>query len=317
MQELTELAPEPNQSQNPFAPGCAWIDGNYVPIAEANIPILDSGFVRSDVTYDVVAVWEGAFFRLDDHLDRFLRSCELLRLEPGLSREEMREIVFGVVSRSGLRRAYVEVVLSRGVPRPGDRDPRNWTSRFYAYAIPYMWIVKPDVQAKGTDVVVARDTRRIPIGSFDPRIKNFQWGDFTRAIFEAYDRGAWLPILTDGEGHVTECPGCNVFVVSEGRVLTPARGILEGISRMTAIEIAAALGIDLQVGEIPTSLLYDAEEIFLTSTAGGIIPVATLDGQPVGSGRPGPITNQIREGYWDWHSDPKLNEKVDYPSPAA
>lgn len=297
---------------NAYSNGCAWIEGEYLPMAEARIPILDVGFVRSDVTYDVVGVWEGRFFRLEDHLDRVLRSCELLRLDPRMSRAELREIMVGCVRRSGLRNAYVEIVVSRGVPTPGDRDPRNWSNRVYAYAIPYVWIVTAENQEVGTDVVVARDTRRTSPGSFDPTIKNFQWGDFTRALFEAYDRDAWLPLLTDGDGHVTEGPGFNVFVVDGRQLLTPRRGVLQGVTRKTALEIGADLDLEVQVGDLPTSRLYGADEIFLTSTAGGVMPVANLDGEPVGDGVPGPVTRQIREAYWALHADPRLADEVDY-----
>lgn len=317
MAEVSTTAAPPEQVANAFASGCAWIDGEYMPIAEARIPILDAGFVRSDVTYDVVAVWNGRFFRLDDHLDRVLESCELLRLSPPLSREEMRSILFGCVRRSGLREAYVEIVISRGVPTPGDRDPRNWENRVYAYAIPYVWIVTPEKQEKGTDIVVARDTRRIPPGCFDQRIKNFQWGDFTRSLFEAYERGAWLPVLTDGDGHVTEGPGFNVFVVEGDRLLTAKRGVLQGISRKTVLEIAAEMDLDVVVDDLPTSSLYAADEIFLSSTAGGVIPVATLDGVPTGSGQPGRVTKKIRQAYWNWHSKPELTDEVDYAEPGA
>ncbi len=317
MTDVSQTATAVDDTAGRFADGCAWIDGEYVPITEARIPILDVGFVRSDVTYDVVGVWEGRFFRLDDHLDRVFHSCELMRLEPAMGREEVREILFECVRRSGLRDAYVEIVVSRGVPTPGDRDPRNWTNRIYAYAIPYVWIVRPEAQTIGTDVVVSRDTTRVPTGSFDPTIKNFQWGDFTRSLLEAYDRGAWLPVLTDGNGHVTEGPGFNVFMVDGDELLTPQRGVLQGVSRKTVLEIADGMDLDVQVRDLPTSRLYSADEIFLTSTAGGVMPVANLDGQPVGSERPGPVSAKIRERYWELHSDPKLSDEVDYPDSGA
>jgi branched-subunit amino acid aminotransferase/4-amino-4-deoxychorismate lyase len=313
MANLTGGGAALDQAANPYADGCGWIDGEYVPIADARIPILDAGFVRSDVTYDVVGVWKGRFFRIEDHLDRVLRSCELLRLDPGMTRAEMRETLFECVRRSGLRDSYVEIIVSRGIPTPGDRDPRNWKNRVYALAIPYMWIVRPEVQERGTDVAVARDTRRFPIGSFDPSIKNFQWGDFTRALFEVYEREAWLPILTDGEGHITEGPGFNVFVLSGKKLSTPASGILHGITRKTVLEIVADMDLEVEVGEVPTGRLYDADEIFLSSTAGGIFPVATLDGEPVGAERPGPITKAVKDRYWDLHTDPALSDEVDYP----
>lgn len=295
-----------------MAEGCAWVDGSYVPISEARIPILEAGFLRSDVTYDVVAVWRGKFFRLEDHLGRFETACRAIRLTPPMPRREIREILLEVVRRSGLRDAYVEMIVSRGVPSPGQRDLRGFQPRFYAYAIPYVSIAGCDQPRPGTGVIIARDVRRTPPGAIDPTVKNFQWGDFTRGLLEAYDRGAWLPILTDGDGKITEGPGFNVFVVADGGLHTPARGVLLGITRRTVVEIAREDGLDVEVHDVRTSLLYRAEEIFLTSTAGGLIPVATLDGEPVGRRCPGPITSSIREKYWAWHDDPRFATPVDY-----
>ena len=283
-----------------------------MPIGEARIPILDAGFVRSDLTYDVVGVWEGSFFRLPDHMDRLERGCKRIRLPLPKSRSEIEQITIETVRRSGLREAYVEMVVTRGVPAPGERDPRRWTPRLYVYAIPYVWIVRPEQQELGTQVIVARDTRRIPTGSVDPTVKNFHWGDLVRGLFEAYDRDAWLPILLDGDGLVSEGAGFNVFAIVDGELLTPARGVLEGITRQTTIEIAQDLGWPVRIGDIPASALYRAQEIFLTSTAGGVMPVATLDGQPVGEGRPGPMTTALRDRYWELHRDPRYALPVSY-----
>jgi branched-subunit amino acid aminotransferase/4-amino-4-deoxychorismate lyase len=300
-------------ADNRYAAGCAWVEGQYVPIAEARIPILDTGFVRSDLTYDVAAVWRGRFFRLDDHLDRLLTGCRRIRITPPASRDDIRSIMIETVRRSRLRDAYVEVVVTRGVPGPGERDPRLWTPRLYAYAIPYVWIVRPEVQdGGGTDVVVARNTRRIPPGSVDPTVKNFHWGDLVRGLYEAYDRDGWLAILPDADGLVTEGAGFNVFAVIDGALHTPARGVLMGITRRTVIEIAGQLGLPVHAGDLPVGDLYRAGELFLTSTAGGVMPVATLDGRPVGNGQPGDITAKIRTRYWDLHTDPALSFAVDY-----
>ena len=298
-----------------FAAGCAWIEGEYVPIGEARIPILDTGFVRSDLTYDVAAVWQRRFFRLDDHLDRLIAGCEKIRLELPLSREEMREIMIETVRRSGLEDAYVEIIVTRGVPGPGERDPRLWSPRLYAYAIPYVWIVRPEIQeAGGTEVVVARDTRRIPPGAVDPTVKNFHWGDLVRGLFEAYDRGGWLAILTDGDGMVTEGAGFNVFAVVEGVLRTPERGVLQGITRRTVVDIAQAEDIPVRIGDLPVGDLYRATELFITSTAGGVMPVCSLDGEPVNGGRVGPVTEAVRDRYWKLHTDPRYSFEVSYAS---
>ena len=302
----------PDETRNVLASGCAWIEGEYVPIAEARIPILDTGLTRSDLTYDVAGVWQGRFFRLDDHIDRLLGACRKIRLEPPLGRNQIREVMNEVVIRSGLRDAYVEIVVTRGVPGPGERDPRRLTPRVYAYAIPYVWIVRPELQDRGTDVIISTLTHRIPPDSVDPTVKNFHWGDLVRGLFEAYDRGAWLALHTDRDGLVTEGAGFNIFAVIDDTLVTPDVGVLEGVTRRTALEIADHLGIATRVGPMSADELRGAMEIFLTSTAGGIMPVATLDGSPVGPGHMGPVTKRVRETYWEWHSDPRFASPVAY-----
>ena len=295
-----------------FSEGCAWVDGRYVPIANATISLLDAGFSRSDVTYDVAGVWGGAFFRLDDHLDRFEASWNKLLMKPPVSRSEMREILFGCVSRSGLREAYVDMIVTRGVPRNGSRDPRTYANRFFAYAIPYVWIIQPEAQLVGTHMVVAGQTLRIPSSSVDPTVKNFHWGDLSRSLFEAYERGAVTAVLPDAEGNITEGPGFNVFALCDGVLVSPDSGVLEGITRRTVFELAADLGVEARLGRISVDEFRSAEEVFMTSTAGGVMPVATIDGQPVGNGAAGALTLKLRKAYWDAHSDPRWATPIDY-----
>ena len=295
-----------------FDEGCAWIRGEFVPVAEATISVLDAGFSRSDVTYDVVGVWDGAFFRLDDHLDRFEQSWHKLKMNPPIDKAAMREILIGCVARSGLREAYVEMIVTRGVPRGGSRDPRTYENRFYAYAIPYVWIIRPDDQLVGTHLVVSQTTQRIPANSVDPTVKNFHWGDLSRGLFEAYERGAVTAVLPDADGNITEGPGFNVFARVDGTFVTPSSGVLEGITRRTVLELAADLGIPARLGTLAAADLHRADEIFLTSTAGGVMPVATVDDRPVGSGEPGPRTMQLRNAYWGAHRDPRYATPVSY-----
>ena len=284
-----------------FSAGCAFVDDAFVPIAEARISLLDMGFSRSDCTYDVVAVWDGGFFRLADHLDRFAHSCACLQLVPPYTREAMADILMACVRRSGLREAYVEMIATRGVPEAGERDVRRIRNRFYAYAIPYVWIARPEQQERGLHLVVARNVERISPRAVDPRVKNFHWGDLVRGLFEAYDRTADSAVLVDANGFVTEGPGFNVFACYRGQLVTPADGVLLGITRQTILDLAAEEGMTVRVGRVEPTLLAEASEVFLTSTAGGVMPVTQLDGQPVGEGRPGPVTLRLRSRYWEAH----------------
>ena len=300
-------------SENPFADGCAYIDGKYFPIAEARIPIMDTGFTRSDVTYDVVAVWNGKFFRLKDHLNRFERGWKRLRMNPELSLAQMREILFECVRRSGLHNAYVEMIVSRGIDEDGSRDPRRFRNRFYAYAIPYVWIVKPEQQEVGIHLIVAEKTIRIPANAVDPRVKNFHWGDLMQGIYEAFDRDAYTVVLPDAQGNITEGPGFNVFVCHQGTLHTPAAGVLEGITRQTVVDLAKEQGIPVKLDSFGADVLEAAEEVFISSTAGGIIPVTTVNNKPIGDGKPGKITALIRKRYWEAHDEDRWTSPVNYP----
>ena len=298
-------------SDNPFANGCAWIEGEYVPMNEARIPIMDTGFIRSDVTYDVVATWEGKFFRLEDHLDRFERSWHKLRMSPPLGKDQMRDILMECVRRSGIKSAYVEMIVSRGVASQGVRDPRKIQNRFYAFAVPYIWILKPEFHAEGLHMVIAEDTARIPTRSVDPTVKNFHWGDLTRGLMEAYDRGGNCAVLLDIDGYVTEGHGFNVFAYHDGMLKTASDGVLHGITRRTAIELAEQADIPVEAGMFKPDVLHEADEIFIATTAGGIIGVTKLNDTHVGTGRVGPITSQLYDAYWTAHLNGPWTTPID------
>ena len=149
----------------------------------------------------------------------------------------------------------------------------------------------------------AGETIRIPSGAVDPRIKNFHWGDMVGGLFEAYQRGGQTVVLADADGNITEGPGFNIFAFCNDVLLTPASGVLEGITRRTVLELAAELEIAAKEDLFGVEVLRSAAEIFITSTAGGIMPVTTLDGRMVGRGRPGPVTSRLRRRYWEVHDE--------------
>jgi len=292
-----------------WSDGAAYINGRFMPIAEAAIPITDWGYRRSDVTYDVVSVWGGAFFRLDDHIQRFRRSMNALRLSPPEDDDAIRRVLTECVRRSGLREAYVAMDCLRGTPKPGlPRHPANCGNYLAAYAIPFVWVMSLEMQARGAHLIVAK-TPRIPDDSVDPKVKNFHWGDLTRGLFEAQERGADNCVMLDREGYVTEGPGFNVFSVTGGAVATSDHGSLEGVTRLSVQELCAEFGIPFAIRKLPVAELREADEIFLATTAGGIMPASRLDDRILGNDRPGPISSRLREAFWakraeGWHATP-------------
>lgn len=286
------------------------MNGKFIQLSEARIPVLDWGFLRSDATYDVVHVWKGRFFRLDKHIDRFFQSTEKLRMPCTVSRIDLKKILAGCVERSGLDNAYVEMIQTRGMSPNFERDPRKSEPRFIAFAVPFGWILKPEEFGKGLDVLVS-NRRRISPNSVDSSIKNYHWLDLVSGMFEAYDNGHDTVILTDEENNISEGPGFNIFCLDETGLNSPNKGVLEGITRQTVLDLAKELNVPFQLRPISLETLKSSNEVFATSTAGGIMPITKINGLPIGRGAPGEITRKLHKTYWDKHSDPAWSVSKD------
>ncbi len=291
--------------------GVGFIDGEYRPISEVKIPVSDLGFLMSDVIHDAAHVWKGSFFRLDDHLDRFERSVAGVRMILPYSRAEIVQIMMECVRLSGLRDSLVYLIASRGIPTDSRRDLRTCTNRFIVLAYPFLWYLPPEQMETGAHVVIS-SLIRIPPESIDPKIKNFNRLDFSRALFEAYDHGSEYPVLLDFEGNITEGRGFNVFALFGGRLVSPERGVLEGMTRRTVMELCAETNVKAEFANIKPDDLRTADEAFLTSSAGGIMPVTKVDDKVIGNGSPGPLTLRLKDLYWALHENPKYVTPVAY-----
>ena len=293
--------------------GAAWMNGKVLPISQATIPVNDWGLVHSDITYDVVPVIDGAFFRFDEYLARFLSSMENLHLDPGMTKLDIQAALHQMVGKANLRDSYVAMVCSRGKPKiSGSRDPRDYKNHFFAWCVPYVHIIKPEVVEQGATAWIAQNAYRIPENSVNPRVKNYHWGDFTQGIFEAKDKNYETVILLDYDGNVTEGPGFNVFAVKDKVLITPDRGVLAGVSRKTVLEMADYLGINTSVRSLSVEELLDADEVFLSSSGGGVIPIIRVNETIFGNGASGPISVQLNKTYWKWTTLEKYRDPIDY-----
>ena len=263
--------------ENDLSLGEAWMNGTVIPISQAKIPVNDWGLVHSDITYDVVPVIDGAFFRFDNYLARFLSSMENLHLDPGMNKRDIQAALHQMVSKSSLRDSYVAMVCSRGKPKiAGSRDPRDCENHFFAWCVPYVHIIKPEIVKQGATAWIAQNAYRIPENSVNPLVKNYHWGDFTQGIFEAKDKNYETVILFDYDGNVTEGPGFNVFAVKDKVLITPDKGVLAGVSRKTVLEMAEHLGINTSVRSLSVEELLEADEVFLSSSGGGAVSYTHL-----------------------------------------
>ncbi len=296
-----EFAPEP---------GTGYINGKFVPLSEAAIPLLDWGFNKSDVVYDGIPFHAGLIFRLEDHLERFEESMDKWRLPHPRDRETMADICHDLVARSGLRDGIIYLCATRGIPPSAEiRDPARFTSRLYGWSqrLPQLGVPEDG----GLEMIVSK-VPRIPQSSVDATAKNFHWGDLIQARLEANDRGAQNAILLGHSGFVAEGVGFNVFAVKDGIIRTPEHDCLKGITRRTVMEIAESLGYACQEDNITAEELLAADELFISSSAGGTFPITSLDGQTIGTGKPGTVTTQLHETYWAWRNSAEFTTQVHY-----
>jgi branched-chain amino acid aminotransferase len=292
--------------------GAGFMDGEYMPFSELRIPVTDMGFQLADMCYDAVHVRKGRFFRLDDHLARFQSFLEARRYDTlDYDLDAIKEICHGCVARTGLEDAFLMLIATRGSPATAKKDLRTCKNRLIAWADSYHAIVSDEEMEKGCNIFIA-DTIRIPPEAVDPTVKNFGRLDFVAALFEAYEGDAQYAVLLDSDGFVTEGRGWNIFALSGGVLVSPESGVLEGITRRTVLELSQELNIEGRLGKITADQLKTADEVFITSTAGGIMPVRSIDTTPVGDGGPGPVTLRLKELYWELHDAPALTTPVNY-----
>ena len=289
-----------------MARGSVFIDGEFVSPEDARMSIFDYGFTWSDCVYDVTSVWRGWFFKLDDHLERFERSCAGFRLAHPYSRDEVKEILAECVDRAGLEDAYVKVEVTRGTTPNNSRDLRLARNRFTAYAIPYVWVWGEEKCRDGANVHLCRRFERISSRAVDQRLKNYNRGDLAQGRLDAYEVGCDDAVLVAPDGALSEGFGWNILLVTGGTVATPEWNVLEGCTREAVQEICRDEGVPFELRRVEPDELYSADEVFAATTAGGVMPVVAVDSRPVGDGRPGPVTRLLQEQYWarrvaGWH----------------
>jgi branched-chain amino acid aminotransferase len=273
------------------------VNGEYVPQDQARVSVFDFGFLRGDAVFDTTSAWNGRIFKLAQHLDRLDLSLRAARIPCPVPMEELRTIIIETTRRCGLRDAYIQTIVTRGEPPLGGRDLTQCRPGLIVFAVPYVFILNPEQIKVGGRGMIA-STRALPAQCLDPKIKALSRMHLDLATLQAKATGMDVAIILDLDGRVTEGPGFNVFVVKGGALFSPPDGILMGITRQTVFELAAEHGIPAREAQLTGYDLHAADEVFLTSTAGGIMPLVEIDGRPIGDGKPGPLARRIHDLYW-------------------
>lgn len=276
-----------------------YLNGEYLPLAEARVPVLDRGFLFGDGVYEVVPVYDRQPFRLPQHLARLQSSCDGIRLANPHSAAEWAGLIREFIGRQDFADQNLYLHVTRGVARrdhafPGDSDPT-----VFLMASP---LVTPSAEQfeAGVAAVTATDNRWLRCD-----IKSIALLANVLLRQEAVDAGAAEAVLFR-DGFLTEGAASNIFVVRNGVILAPHRNhlLLPGITYDAVIELARSHGVPLEVREIPEREVREADELWMTSSTKEILPITSLDGRRVGTGRAGPMARKMHALYQTLKSAP-------------
>jgi len=274
----------------------AYFCGEWMPASRVKIDPMDRGFLVGDAVFDVFRTFNGKSFRLREHVDRLYRSLQYVRIDPGMTREEMERISEEIITRNEPLRAEVgDFAVWQFVTRGRGRWAHSAGPPAVGVFIRQLGLSRfAHLYEEGAHGVIVR-SRSFSPDALDPKVKNFSRMNFNMAELEAadVDKAGW-PILLDSRGNIAEGVGYNVFMVTDGVIRTAGdRSVLQGVSRGMVFDLAKGLGIPILEEDLQPYDLYNADEAFFSSTSPCVLPVTRVDRRPVGAGVPGPTVHRL------------------------
>jgi branched-chain amino acid aminotransferase len=271
----------------------ASVNGEITPAEEARVSVLDNGFTFGDAVYETLRTYGGRPFHLDRHLERLRRSAARLAIPMPAGDAPFASELDALLARAANPESYIRIIVTRGQGDISYHFDRVKGPTVVLVVKPYAPL--PPASYTNGIAVILSSVRRNPPRSLDPAIKSCNLLNNILAMQEAQAKGAFEAIMLNEIGEIAETAGANVFMVKDGCLMTPPldAGILPGVTRHVVLELAG--GLELPVREEPVAVkdLLAANEVFITSTLKEVLPVATIDGRPVGAGRPGPVTLRL------------------------
>ena len=270
-----------------------YIDGNYYDKEDAKISVFDHGLLYGDGIFEGLRIYNNKVFKLKEHIKRLYMSAKAINLDIGMSLQEMEDTVNECVKKNNKENGYIRLLVTRGTGDLGI-DPAKCKKASVIIITADISLYPEEYYEKGISIITS-STRRMPADCLDPRIKSLNYLNNIMAKLEATQAGCLEAVMLNKEGFVTECSADNIFVIKEGKIISPKsyNGSLEGITRETVFDIAESLSIECGEDTLTRYDLYNADECFITGTGAEIMPVTAVDSRKIGSGIPGKITRML------------------------
>ena len=274
-----------------------YINGKFVPQAEATVSVFDHGLLYGDGVFEGLRSYGGKVFRLEEHVRRLFESALAICLEIPMSQEEMCQAINDAIAINAIDDGYVRALVTRGVGTLGLGPDRCDHPQVIIIA-DTIALYPEEYYTKGLEIITASVIRNHP-AALSARIKSLNYLNNILAKIEGMQAGCIEALMLNHKGEVAECTGDNIFLVRDGKLSTPPldAGILGGVTRNAVIELAHEAGIAVQEVALTKHDVYIADECFLTGTAAEVIAVVKVDGRTIGSGKPGLTTLDLKERF--------------------
>jgi len=275
----------------------AYQNGEFLPESEARISVFDRGFLYGDGVFETMRAYNGCIFRLDQHIQRLRQSAELIGLNLELKADQIAEVCNLLLKKNELLDAILRISVTRGQSVGGIGIACTSRPSIIAFVRPPMPL-PGNAYENGVSARIV-SVRRTPSTAIDARVKSMNYLNLIMARAEAEREGAFEAILLNHEGYVAETSTANIFFCNANRLFTPDINcdILPGITRAAVLELAAGLGIKCEERKINPSEVAGFQECFITNSGFELLPVTTIDQKKVGTGKPGPMYNRLRDAY--------------------
>jgi branched-chain amino acid aminotransferase len=288
-----DFAPDPRNANVQI-----YLNGAFVPKAEARVSVFDAGFVLGDGVWEGLRLHRGALLFLEAHLDRLYAGAAAIRLDLGLSRTEIVAALYQTCRVNGMHDgAHLRLMCTRGVKAAVNQDPRNALGSATVVIVAEYKTPSPEIAARGLTIATS-SIRCTGVDTFDMRLNSHSRLNLIRALIDVLDTGADEALMLDPNGYVASCNATNFFWIRDGEVRT-SRGdyCFQGVTRGSVIALCGPGGVALRPGDYPLSDVHGADEAFVTGTFGGITPVRAIDGHVLRGDVPGPVTARLKAAY--------------------
>lgn len=271
-----------------------WLNGNLMPLEQATTSVADHSFLYGDGLFEGIRIYDHKVFKLDEHLDRIYHGIKYMNYKMTISQQELKEIILDVCRQAEADNGYIRLNVTRGTGL--GLDPKNIDPKPNVMVMVNTLALYPaSAYETGLDVVTT-SFKTIPSDALDPRLKCIgKYASNILAKQEANSKGAGEGLMLNHQGQIAECTGDNIFLIFGNTIKTPhpSCGILKGITRDVAMQLGKEAGYTVEETILTPFDLYSCNEAFLTGTAAEVIPMVTIDGRPIGDGKPGPVTRDV------------------------